>query len=390
MAPAPSRYSRRGDPGHGVALLRALVGPAARGAPRPALALVEPELTTVSEHEAVFFVPAEPESRRPAEVRRHDGLEPGRTYELEGTEFRTLDHPGGELLCTVATVNDLHFGETTAGILEGFPTGPVLSSEPGADPYPEVMNAAARSEIMAADPALVVAKGDLTDAGAAADLAAFRACYAPFGERLVAIPGNHDVAGGPVDVGTGPDGPGGVGLPRSIDLAGVTVALLDTTIARQATGRVGADQLDWLDELGARADRPVLVMGHHHPWGPGSRTRAAGYFGIDPESSEALVGVFTRRPRLVAYLAGHTHRNRVRRFEASGAVPWVEVASVKEFPGCWAEYRAYEGGVLQVVHRLSSAAALAWSERTRCLFGGMFPAYAFGALEDRCFSLTRP
>src|SRR5581483_1294092 len=143
-------------------------------------------------------------------------------------------------------------------------------------------------------------------------------------------------------------------------------------------------------DVGAGAARPVIVMGHHHPWGPGSRTRAAGYFGISPDDSDALVEVFARRPRLVAYTAGHTHRNRVRRFAATGAVAWVEVASIKEFPGCWAEYRVHEGGILQIVHRVSDPDALRWAERTRALYQGQYPAYAFGTLSDRCFRLTTP
>ncbi|HET6810054.1 MAG TPA: metallophosphoesterase [Acidimicrobiales bacterium] len=342
------------------------------------------ELTTVTDSEAVFFVPAQPERGMAADVRRYEGLAPDTEHELEGVTFRTLPRPAGELLCRVATVNDLHFGELEAGHLEGLPVGPVLRSEPGEDPYPEVMNRGAAEEIAALDPALVVVKGDLSDAGGRADLEAFARCYSGFAGRLVPIPGNHDVAGGD------PGGPLSTALPARLDLPGVTVGLLDTTIPRWHTGRVPADQLEWLDELGAGADRPVLVMGHHHPWGPGSNSRPEGYFGINPDDSEALVGVFSRRPRLAAYLAGHTHRNRVRRFAATGTVPWVEVASVKEFPGCWAEYRVYEGGIRQVVHRISGAAALAWTERTRALFGGMFPAYAFGELGDRCMAVTGP
>ena len=339
-------------------------------------AAVNMELTTVSDTEAVFF-----EGR---EVRRYDGLTPGTEYELEGVTFRTLPRPPGDLLVRVATVNDLHFGEVEAGHMEGLPVGPVLRSEPGEDPYPEVMNRGAAEEIAAVDPALVVAKGDLSDAGARVDLEAFSRCYSGFDGRLVAIPGNHDVTGG------APGAPVSVELPLQVDLPGVTVALIDTTIPRWHTGRVPAGQLEWLDEVGAGADRPVLVMGHHHPWGPGSNSRPETYFGINPDDSEALVEVFSRRRRLVAYLAGHTHRNRVRRFGATGRVPWVEVASVKEFPGCWAEYRVYEGGILQVVHRISGPAALAWTERTRVLFGGLFPAYAFGELADRCLPVTGP
>ena len=60
---------------------------------------------------------------------------------------------------------------------------------------------------------------------------------------------------------------------------------------------------------------------------------------------------------------------------------------MKDYPGSWAEYRVFEGGILQVHRRISSPEALDWSERTRALFGGLYPSYAFGRLEDRCFPI---
>jgi 3',5'-cyclic-AMP phosphodiesterase len=48
----------------------------------------------------------------------------------------------------------------------------------------------------------------------------------------------------------------------------------------------------------------------------------------------------------------------------------------------------YEGGVMQVVHRISSPEALAWSDRCRVLyrdFGIDYATYAMGTLADRCF-----
>ncbi|MHB1855471.1 MAG: metallophosphoesterase family protein [Acidimicrobiales bacterium] len=349
--------------------------------PRPAA--VNTEVTTVSDDDVVMHRPAAGDE--PAAVFSYSGLEPDTEYDFGGISARTLPRPAGELLARVATVNDVHFGETAAGIVAGTDVGPVLSSEPGEDPYPLLMNRAAVVDISEWAPDLVVAKGDLTDAGRSGDFKAFTDCYSVFGSRLVVLPGNHDVAGGPLDLAAEPFGGG---VPGAVDLPGVTVAILDTTIPRAATGRISPEQLEWLDELGARADRPVLVMGHHQPWGPGSRVRSDEYFGIRPADSESLVDVFSRRRRLAGYFAGHTHRNRVRRFDATGTRPFVEVASVKEFPGVWAEYRVYEGGILQVVRRIGGTAALRWSERTRALYSGTYTDYAFGTLADRCFRVV--
>ena len=329
------------------------------------------ELTTVADDEAVLH-------DGPRVIRR-DGLEPDRDYDVEGVAFHTLSRPGGARLATVATVNDVHFGEQECGVIEGLEMGPILRSEPGETPYPEVMNRAAVAEITAGAPDVVVAKGDLTATGTRAEYQQFLDCYGPaFGERLVHVRGNHDGYFGETFADR---------APVEVELPGVRLAVLDTTIPLQTTGQVSAAQLAWLDDLGARSDRPVLVFGHHHVWSPESNTRHETYFGISPDDSERLVDVFARRPALVGYFAGHTHRNRVRRFAATGEVPWVEVASVKDFPGCWAEYRVFEGGILQVHRRISSPAALDWTDRTRAMFGGLYPSYSFGALTDRCFAI---
>jgi Icc protein len=165
--------------------------------------------------------------------------------------------------------------------------------------------------------------------------------------------------------------------------------MLDTVIPTATTGRFTATQAEWLDSAARDADRPVIVMGHHQTWMPGG-VRTDDYFGINPDDSERLIEVVARRRRIVAYTAGHTHRNRVRQTAASGDVPYIEVACVKDFPGSWAEYRVFDGGIMQVHHRISTPKALRWSERCRHLyadFGVDYETYALGGLEDRCFTI---
>jgi Icc protein len=329
-------------------------------------------MTTVADDEAVFH--------DGVEVHQHGGLEPDTDYERDGLRFHTLPRPPGERLATVATVNDVHFGEIECGILNGVDDYPIYTAAPGDDPYPEVMNRGAIADMKAIDPDVVVVKGDLTTRGTRAEYQAFLDAYGPaFGERLVHVRGNHDAYFGEDFA---------FHAPISVTLPGVTLAVIDTSIPARASGGVSAESLDWLDQLAAEADRPVLVFGHHHAWNPDSPKRPEGYFGINPDDSEKLVDVVARRPRIAGYFAGHTHRNRVRRFSATGDVPWVEVACVKDFPGAWAEYRVYEGGILQVFRRISAPEALAWSEKTRDLYAGLYEVYAFGALQDRCFPIA--
>jgi predicted phosphodiesterase len=341
-----------------------------------------PEVTTVGDDFAEVFWPAA--AAEIAESKRYDDLEPATTYTYDGVTFTTLERPAGERLSTVATVNDVHFGETICGYESNMPdAGPQFSSLPGERPYPEVMNEAAVEEIAALVPPVdaVIVKGDLTDDGTDAEYQDFLRCYGgAFGDRLHHIRGNHDAYRGqtyaPEDHFT-------------VEVPGATLAVLDTTVPFSASGGVEDDQLEWLDDLAAEraAGAPVLVFGHHHPWAPGSKVRPDDYFGINPDDSEKLVAVAARRPAIAGYFCGHTHRNRVRRFAETGAMPWVEVACVKDFPGAWAEYRIFEGGILHLVHRIRRPDALVWTERTRGMFGGLYPGYAFGTLEERSFRL---
>lgn len=331
---------------------------------------IEPELTTVAPDYAVVH-----DGPR---VRRYDGLAPDTDYDIDGFAFRTLP-ADGELLGVVATVNDVHFGETEAGIIEGVDIGPVLRSAPGEEPYPELMNRCAVAEIADLEPDAVIVKGDLTSKGTVAEYERFCTVYRDaFGTRFHHVRGNHDACHG---------GRFAAFAHQRIDVPGASVALIDTAVEEAPNGRVDADVLDWLDTLAAEADRPVLVMGHHHCWNPDRDAREPEFFGVNPADSLALIDIVRRRPMIRGYFAGHTHRNRRQLFSATGPVPWVEVASVKDYPGSWAEYRVYEGGICQIHHRISDPEALAWTDRTRAMYAGLYASYAFGALDDRCFPL---
>jgi 3',5'-cyclic-AMP phosphodiesterase len=316
-------------------------------------------------------------------VRRYDGLAADTEHDLDGVAIRTLAAPPGELLCRFATVNDVHFGEVEAGRIDDLAEGPIRRAAPGAEPYPEVMNRSAAAEIAAIDPVAVIVKGDLTNDGRPEEFAAFEACYrTAFGGRLHVARGNHDAYRHQGDYAG----------DQWIELPGVAVALLDTARPGATTGTISTEQFGWLDEHCAAADRPVFVMGHHQQWigGDADAKRSDDYFGLHPDPSDGLDALAARHRSIVGYAAGHTHRHRVRTMTASG-VASIEIGCTKDFPGTWAEYRVHEGGIMQVVHRMSSPEALAWSESCRHLyrdFGVDYETYALGALADRCFTIT--
>ena len=105
------------------------------------------------------------------------------------------------------------------------------------------------------------------------------------------------------------------------------------------------------------------------------------YFGLTPDRSEALVALVARRENIAGYFAGHTHGNRVYRFPSARNVPFVEVACTKDYPGAWAEYRVYEGGYTQEVHRVTGAGRVRLGRATREMFLGLYGELARGELD---------
>ena len=328
------------------------------------------ELTTIADDMAVFH--------HGTHVIRHENLLPNTSYTEHGIDFRTLPTPDGELINVFATVNDVHFGETECGRIDNNPLGPIMRSLPGEDPYPIIMNSGAVDEISMIDPDVVLVKGDLTEGGRDEEFEAFHDMYhGAFGDSLCVARGNHDSYKGQNEFAG----------DQWLQLESIAIALLDTAIPTQTTGRITAEQFEWLDDVISDCDTPVIIMGHHQQWIEGKRSDD--YFGLHPDCSDELDSLCVRHESVLAYTAGHTHRHRVRRMAQSG-VPSIEIGCVKDFPGTWAEYRAYEGGVMQIVHRISTPAALTWSDRCRHLyedFGTNYEEYALGTIQDRCLIL---
>ena len=105
----------------------------------------------------------------------------------------------------------------------------MFSSEPGAEPYPEVMNRGAIDAIERLDPDAVLVKGDLTDRGTEEEYAAFLRAYSRLGARMHHVRGNHDAMITETIAATG---------PFAVELPGVTLAVLDTVRPGTDRGRI--------------------------------------------------------------------------------------------------------------------------------------------------------
>ena len=219
-----------------------------------------------------------------------------------------------------------------------------------------MMNRGAIAEIAAIDPAAVVVKGDLTADGRDEEYAAFLGSTAT-----------------PSAIGCTPCAATTTAIEVRRTSRATTrsccpvcaCAVLDTAIPFETTGRHHRETSSRGSTTSQRrrATAPVHRHGSSPPVEPRlGQAQPRRYFGINPDDSEGLVEVIARRPSILGYFAGHTHRNRVRHFAATGACPRSRSACVKDFPGTWAEYRVFEGGVIQVHRRISTPEALAWTD----------------------------
>jgi 3',5'-cyclic AMP phosphodiesterase CpdA len=113
-------------------------------------------------------------------------------------------------------------------------------------------------------PLALLLTGDLSDDGSPESYARLRAAVDPvaaeLGAPVVAIPGNHDLGEafreGVLD---------GEPLHRAVEVDGVRVVGLDTTVPGRPHGELGAGQLEWLDDVLAKPAKHGTVLALHHP-----------------------------------------------------------------------------------------------------------------------------
>jgi 3',5'-cyclic AMP phosphodiesterase CpdA len=154
---------------------------------------------------------------------------------------------------------------------------------------------------MSPRPDVLVVTGDVADHGLPQEYAVARTWLARWPGPVAVCPGNHDVRAEFVD---------GLGIPaRSVlDAAGFRFVMLDSLIdavdgQRVDQGRLGDEQLTWLDRQLGASDAAAFVCLHHPP-------TTIGLGLMDPIrllDGDALAEVLDHHPHVVATLVGHAH-----------------------------------------------------------------------------------
>lgn len=178
----------------------------------------------------------------------------------------------------------------------------VLAGEPAAGLY------RALGRVLALDPQpdCVVVTGDLVDHGKREGYTALRDVIGSFPLPLHLATGNHDDRGALIDVfGGSAYLAGGTSARYSMDYPEATIVVLDSLESGRIAGRLGPDQLAWLDEtLARRPDVPAFVCLHHPPIPVGIPFMDE----IRLVDGDELGEVIGRHPHVTRVLAGHVHR----------------------------------------------------------------------------------
>jgi 3',5'-cyclic-AMP phosphodiesterase len=189
---------------------------------------------------------------------------------------------------------------------------------PGSLAYGRVDTAKALERCVAAlnefdpKPDFVVISGDLADTPTTEEYDYLKRLLAPLKLPFAVIPGNHDSrelmrAAYPKADYVFASGP----LNQKIEIGGLDLILLDSSVPGKPHGELDAPTLRWLDDvLASPSDRPALLFLHHPPF-------ATGIWHMDRQNllnSGELAPIVRRHQRVQRIAAGHVHRATLTMF----------------------------------------------------------------------------
>lgn len=290
--------------------------------------------------------------------------------------FRTLPAPPGEELFRFATMSDLHLGRLVFGVRN------TLTDPPGVVEHPVRCARSALDDLTAWGAQRLVIKGDFVDHSSERSWALAREFVDSAKVPVDIVPGNHDVAHG--DSGALATAQRhGVEVVRDVetrDVPGLRLVLMNSAVEDVDIG-CWAHLQDAATEAVAGTTGPAMLLVHHHPQAAPVPTHFPP--GIDSITARRFLRSLAGANGRLIGSSGHTHRSRRRNHLG---ITWSEVGSPKDYPGVWAGYAVHEGGIRQVVRRVSAPDCLEWLDRTRFAAGGLWGLWSPGRLHDRCFT----
>lgn len=169
-------------------------------------------------------------------------------------------------------------------------------------------------------PDVVLATGDLVDAGRDEEYQRLRGLLAPLPMPVYFIPGNHDDRDALKTAFTEHAYLGPVGEPARycVEQHPVRLIALDTTVRGETGGALDVAQISWLEiQLAAAPRQPTLIFMHHPPFKTGIATMDG--IGLDVTSAERLGAAVSRHTQVELITCGHVHRGIQMRWHGTTA-----------------------------------------------------------------------
>ena len=201
-------------------------------------------------------------------------------------------------------------------------------------------------------PDVVLATGDLADAGTPDEYARLRDLLAPLHAPLYLIPGNHDDR-----EALRAAFPDHRYLPRDkkflqyvVDGYPLRLIGLDTLDSGKETGLLCAERLAWLAEaLSADRSKPTVIFMHHPPF----ETGIAFMDSLGLTGREAMAKIVADHPQVERILCGHQHRPVTVRWAGT-------VASIAPSVAHQVALQLWDGGGGAFVMEPSACQLLLW------------------------------
>jgi 3',5'-cyclic-AMP phosphodiesterase len=158
----------------------------------------------------------------------------------------------------------------------------------------------------------VVISGDLADTPTVEEYDYLKRLLAPLQLPFAGIPGNHDSR--ELMRAAFPESPYATSsgaLNQRLEIGGLDLMLLDSSVHGKPHGELEAPTLQWLEAtLVSSSDRPALLFLHHPPF-------KAGIWHMDRQNllnAAELAPIVRRHPRLQLIATGHIHRATLAMF----------------------------------------------------------------------------
>jgi 3',5'-cyclic AMP phosphodiesterase CpdA len=116
------------------------------------------------------------------------------------------------------------------------------------------------------------------------------------------------------------------------ELQGIRLIALDTVNEHGGwDGSISTTQLDWLSQqLKSNPSRPVIVLSHHPLESLGNTYAPAG---AEPRwGADRIKQLLLASPNVIAWLAGHTHQNKVERIGGEEGFWHIQTCSLIDWP----------------------------------------------------------